>query len=110
MSEYVSISGLKKISSKLNYRKKQISDIFNEKLLITLNQCSSYLETKYFELELEEYNKIFNDINRRLSVLSDLLNYGIINDYKETVDNINSLFNNDFKSKYNELMNKDVKE
>ncbi len=109
MNETVNIEGLKQLSKELTNYNEELKKIYNDKLLQLLVECKPYFDKNNisYERELSDYRRLYNELNRKLSNYSDLLGNSIANSYNETKNDINELFNNNFKNILNEIMDKE---
>ncbi|MBR4178222.1 MAG: hypothetical protein IKR57_02595 [Bacilli bacterium] len=105
MNEYVSIKGIKNLSNILDARRESIKKIYENELIVLLEECN-----ELYGISLAGYDELYSNINSKLIMLSNLLEGGISHDYEELVDNLKSIFTNDFNSKFNELMNDKTEE
>ena len=105
MNEFVSISGLKGLANILNGRREELKSIFEGELIPTLNECKTVCN-----INEVAYMQIYNNIINKLGMLANILDGSISHDYQELVENLNDIFNGEFTTTFNNLMNSDKEE
>ena len=95
MNEHINIESLKSSVISLNSKRDELKEIINNELIPILSE---------FNIDSSEYKTLFASLYNRIDSLSSILNNSVINNYKETLDDINSLFSGEFNQKLTELL------
>ena len=105
--ESVSIESLKQAASKLETQRDKIYKTYKNEVIPVLDSSKECLQISGVDTEetKQQFNTVYNSLNKQLSGLVSLLNDTIIPNYSELVDILRSMFNKDFASKFQSLIN-----
>jgi len=111
MSDHVvlDLDGLRIISNSLKQEKSKIEEIFNQdiiEILLNSSECLTEQGINYEEY-CEEVGTLFDKFNNSFNDLTDVLSNKIIPRYENLSGDLTSLFNSDFASKMNSLLEND---
>jgi len=103
----VSLESLKNAAGKLENQRSIISTAYNEQVAPVLDSSKECLKVSGVDtLQTKaQFDKVYKDLDKQLSGLVSLLNDKVIPSYNELVEALKKLFNNEFASKFQELIN-----
>lgn len=103
----VSLENLKNAATKLEKQRANIINTYNKKVVPVLDSSKECLKVSGVNTEetKAQFDSVYNNLNKQLKGLVNLLNNQVLPNYTELVEVLRSLFNNDFASKFQELIN-----
>ena len=106
-TESVSIDSLKEAAAKLEKQRKNIINTYKKKVVPVLDSSKECLKVSGVDIEetKTKFNKVYDDLDKKLEKLFSVLNDKVIPNYSELVDILRDLFNKEFATEFQNLIN-----
>ena len=103
----VSIDSLKEAATKLEKQRSNIMTTYKKKVVPVLDSSKECLKVSGVDSEETKtnFNKVYDNLNKELEKLVSVLNDKVIPNYSELVDILRDLFNKDFATEFQNLIN-----
>ncbi len=102
----VSIEDLQNVLASLKKQKEVINGEYNGPIKSVLESSASCLSVAGLDITTisNTFNKVFGDIDTNLDALIDVLENKVIKSYSELAEAIRKMFNDEFRTKMEELL------
>ena len=103
----VSIDSLKEAATKLEKQRASIYDTYTSQVVPVLDSSKECLKVSGVDTEetKTQFNKVYDNLNKKLEELVSVLNDKVIPNYTELVEILRTLFNKDFATEFKNLIN-----
>ena len=103
--EYVDIDKLKIMANNIDIRRDEIMTLYKMKIRPLMEFSRESIKDNISIIEIDKiFNALFKELNTRLSELIVILDKDIIPNYEDLSSDIKELFNNQFASKMESLL------